>query len=425
MADRPEGDGGGGGGGSAPTEAPRLRLAILLVLGLGATVLLGVLLRPFLPALVTSAVLATLGYPVHRRIQRAVPQPDVAALITTTAIFFLVLLPTLALSVVLIDQLRQGAEWVRGVVESLTSPGGAVTRALDYVAGYLGVESPGLTRPVADQLSGLVGLLARRTFGFLSGLGGWLLQAAAALFTLFYFLRDADGLMRTVKWLVPLDEESTDHLVRRTRDVIYATVFGNVVVGIAQGGLGGLAFWVLGLPAAALWGTVMGILSLLPVVGPTFVWLPAGVILIAEGDVARGIVLLAVGSAVISTVDNYLRAVLIGGRAQLHSLLVFFSVLAGLFAFGAVGIFVGPVLFVIALSVLELARTAMDAAQGGPLVFPGAPGEGILGTGVFRDGSATAGNPGSTRPGRDRDPGRSRGTELPPSEVGPGEPGAG
>lgn len=343
----------------------RMRLVVLMALGGGAVVLLTLLLFPFLPALVTSAVLATLCYPAHRRLLQMVRQPDVAAFLTTTAVFFLVLLPTVGLSLVLIDQVRQGVEWLGNVVESLMAPGGLVTRGVDYLQGYLGVEAEEITGRVTEEMSGLVGLLARRTFSFLSGLGGWLLQAAAALFTLFYFLRDAEGLMGTVKWLIPLDPKTTDGLVEKTRDVIFATVLGNVAVAVVQGTLGGFAFWILGLPASALWGTVMGVLSLLPVVGPALVWIPAVLILLGEGEILRGLVLLVIGGGVISTVDNYLRAVLIGGRAHLHSLLVFFSVLAGLFAFGAVGIFVGPVLFVIALSLLEIARAALDPPRGG------------------------------------------------------------
>ena len=379
----------------------RARTVVVLLLGAAAAVLLTVLLFPFLPALVTSAVLATLGYPAHRKVLRWVRQQDIAAFVTTTAIFFLVLLPTIALSIILIDQIRQGVEWLAGVVEEITAPGGMMERMLAWVSANLGVETGGVGTPLTQELSGLLGLLARRTLSFLSGLGGWLLQAGAALFTLFYFLRDADGLVHTIRWLVPLDARTTDRLLLRTRDVIYATVYGNVVVAIVQGLLGGLAFWALGLPAAALWGSAMGILSLLPVVGPAFIWVPAGGILLAQGEVVRALVLLGVGTAVISTVDNYLRAVLIGDRAQLHSLVVFFSVLSGLFAFGAVGIFVGPVLFVLGFSMLELARAALDtgdearifvpsggeeaSGEGEPPIGEGLDSEGPVVSGIFRE----------------------------------------
>lgn len=386
-----EGSGGMSGGPPSGGEGPsRLRLGIALALGLAGTVLLGLLLYPFLPALVTSAVLATLFFPAHQRVRGWIGQRDVAALLSTTAVFFLVLVPAILVSVVLIDNVRQGVEWLRGVVESATAPGGWLTRAVELASTHLDIEAEEMTGQATDELSRLLGLLARRTFTFLSGLGGWLLQAGAALFTLFYFLRDGDGFMRTVKWLIPLDAATTDRLVLRTKDVIFATVWGNVAVAIVQGGLGGLAFWILGLPAAALWGSVMGVLSLLPVVGPMMVWLPGGLILLFQGEIVRGLLLLAFGGGIISTVDNYLRAVIIGERAEMHSLVVFFSVLAGLFAFGAVGIFVGPVVFVIAFSVIEVARVTLDAAEGSRIVAPGA---GDLSAGSAAPGGILGGTP--------------------------------
>lgn len=355
---------------------PRLRLTVLLLLGAAATILLGLLLFPFLPALVTSGVLATLSYPAHRKLRKSVKQEDFAAFLSTAAVFFLVLLPALGFSIVLINQIIQGVDWLAGVMEEVTAPGGPITAAWQSITARLGLEMPALGESLSDELSGLLGLLGTRTLQFLSGLGGWLLQAGAALFALFYFIRDGDGLMRRLTWLVPLDREETEYLIERTRNVIYATVYGNIVVAVVQGGLGGLVFWALGIPAAALWGTLMGILSLLPVVGPPIVWLPAVLILLGAGDVVRAVVLFALGAGVIGTVDNPLRAILIGDRAHLHSLVVFFSVLAGLFAFGAIGVIVGPVLFVIAFSLIEMARLALDIAEEERPLAEAAGGEG-------------------------------------------------
>lgn len=168
--------------------------------------------------------------------------------------------------------------------------------------------------------------------------------------------------MGTAKWLVPLEPEATDRLFRKARDVTYATVYGNVVVAVVQGLLGGLAFWLLDVPAAAVWGTVMGLLSLLPALSATLVWLPAGLISIAGGRTLAGLAMLAFGAVVVSTVDNVLRATLVSGRAQMHPLAVFFSVLGGLLVFGAVGLLVGPVLFALAITVVEMARTALEPA---------------------------------------------------------------
>lgn len=381
-----------GGGEEAPGPVPGgegTSHLVLLILAAGGVYLLGLLLAPFLPALVTSAVLAALVYPGHERVRRAVDPPSAAALLSTVVVFFLVLIPMLGVSLMLVNQLGTSVDWLAREAAELLGPGGRLRGWLEVAAGQVGVDPASVSVSLSEQLQQVVGTMAGRTLSFLSGLGGWLLQAGAALFTLFYLLRDGEKLVGAVQWLIPLEGPVSARLLRRARDVTYATVYGNVVVAVVQGALGGLAFWLVGLPAAALWGTLMGLLSLLPAVSAPLVWAPAAIILLAEGEVARGLGLLAFGALVISTVDNYLRAVLVSDRAHLHPLVVFFSVLGGLFAFGAVGLFVGPVLFVMALSVIEMARVAM-----------GPPGSGRppAGAGLLAEGALSVradGDPGS------------------------------
>lgn len=358
-------------GGSGAGERNWLQLVTLLGLALGALYLVGLLLAPFLPALVTSAIVAALVYPAYRRFEARVGYPNVAALLGTLVVFFLLLVPLVALSLILVDQVRFGVEWLAQQSAGLFASGGRIRGWLEAAAGYLGMDAQELTRQLSGQAQAVLSTLAGRTLNFLSGLAGWLLQGAVALFTLFYLLRDGARLADAIEWFVPLDSENTRRLVRRARDVTYATVYGHVAVAVVQGLLGGLIFWILGIPAAALWGTIMGVISLLPAIGPPLVWLPASAILIYTGELVDGLILLAFGAVVISTVDNFLRAVLVSGRAHLHPLVVFFSVLGGLFAFGAVGFFVGPVLFVLAVSVLEIARLALGPETAVPEVARG------------------------------------------------------
>lgn len=359
----------------------RGRLPVLLILAAAAVYLLVELLAPFLPALVTSAVLAVLVYPAYARLETWVTRRrtwlghrNVAAFTGTVAVFFLILIPLVGLSLVLAQEVARSAEWAVREAGRMLGPEGTLRDWVRAAGEFIGIDGAQLRASVTEQLEGGVSTLTARTLGFLSGLGGWLLQAGVALFSLFYLLRDADGIVRAVRWLVPLEKDETARLFRRSRDVIYATVYGNVVVAAVQGVLGGLAFWLVGLPAAVLWGTVMGVLSLLPVVSAPLVWGPAGAYLLATGRTLGGIFLIGFGALVIGTVDNYLRAIIVSERAQLHPLAVFLSVLGGLFLFGAAGLFLGPVLFVVALSLLEMARLALDADGPAALSPDGPPG---------------------------------------------------
>jgi predicted PurR-regulated permease PerM len=166
-------------------------------------------------------------------------------------------------------------------------------------------------------------------------------------------------MLNAAKSHVPLASGPTELLALRAKEVMFAAVFGHVFVALVQGLLGGLAFWVLGVPTPMVWGVLMSGLSLIPLVGPAFVWVPAGAVLIATGAPIRGVLLLAFGLFVISTVDNVIRAVLVSARARVHPLVVFFGVLGGILMFGAVGILVGPVLIVLAGALMEMARLSL------------------------------------------------------------------
>jgi predicted PurR-regulated permease PerM len=206
-------------------------------------------------------------------------------------------------------------------------------------------------------------LVVARVIAFLTGIPGILLQLGVALFVLFYLLRDGDEFMIAIRRMIPLDPARREEVLARASEITEAMVKGTVVVAIVQGTLGGITFRLLGLQGATLWGSIMGLLALIPMVGPAFVWLPTSIYLIFTGSVVRGIILAAVGALVIGTVDNFIRAIFVGGRARVHSLVVFLSVLGGVFVFGAPGIVVGPVLFVLGLIAIDMGRLAMEEAR--------------------------------------------------------------
>lgn len=342
------------------------RAYALLALAIGAGYVVAVMLWPFLPAIVTSATIAVLAYPVFRRTRDRFRHPAGAALLTTILIFFLVLVPAIGMALLLLEQMRLGIDWMAGGSGQMFSP---VATALEWIVGMaqrFGFDSTQLNAALSEQTRNLVSLLVERTLSLFTGLGGWILQAGVSLFTLHYLLRDGHLLLARIRWLLPLPPDLSDRLFRQAYEVTHATIYGNVLVAIVQGALGGLIFWVLGIGSPVVWGTVMGLLSVLPAVGAFLVWMPAAVVLLATGHVVKGVLLLAFGTFLISTVDNVLRAIFVGDRAEMHPLIVFFSVLGGLLVFGAVGVFVGPVLFVISLTLIEVARRSLDPSPASP-----------------------------------------------------------
>jgi predicted PurR-regulated permease PerM len=340
-------------------EVRILRVVVLLGFGSFAALLLGLMLWPFLPALVTSVVLVVLALPGHQKIRSVIRNDRFAAFLSTLAVVVVILLPIFGISIIALQDLGTGIAWLES---QLTSGFPVFGRAVAWLEGVLirvGLGDLNVQASLADRLADVPGLVVGRTFRVVSGVGGVALQVGVGLFTLFYLFRDGGRMLDAAKGLVPLPSGPTELLVRRTHEVIFAAVYGHVFVAMVQGLLGGLAFWALGIPTPAVWGVLMGALSLIPMIGPAFVWIPAGAVLIATGATLRGVLLLLFGLLVISTIDNVIRAILVSGRARVHPLVVFFGVLGGVLMFGAVGILVGPVLIVAAAALMEMARLSL------------------------------------------------------------------
>jgi predicted PurR-regulated permease PerM len=199
-----------------------------------------------------------------------------------------------------------------------------------------------------------------------------LLETLLILFFLFYFLRDQEPAMQRLRSLLPLTSGETDEFIAWQVDTVYATFYGTGLVGIIQGLLGGLMFWWLGLNAPVFWGIIMGILCILPIVGPSLVWGPAAILLALAGHWGKALILVAWGTLVIGLVGNLIYPILLGRRLRLHTLAVFISMVGGLVLFGACGFFVGPLVLAATLSLLSICkdRSSPASQQGLPVCRP-------------------------------------------------------
>jgi predicted PurR-regulated permease PerM len=176
-------------------------------------------------------------------------------------------------------------------------------------------------------------------------------------YLLFYFLRDRSLALDTVRNLSPLSQGEMDRLFSQIVDTVHATIFGIVVVAGVQGTLGGLIFWWLGLPTPLLWGLVMALLAMVPVLGAFIVWIPAAIFLALDGNWEKAIILVSWGGLVVSTIDNLLYPMLVGNRLKLHTVPAFISLVGGLAVFGPAGIVLGPMAVTVTRMLLEIWRT--------------------------------------------------------------------
>jgi len=337
-----------------------LWLLVLVTIGFGW------ILLPYAGAVFWGMVLAILFAPLYRRLMNATKRkPNVSALLALLVIIVMVLIPVALITASLVQQaagvytmvsaghIDVGAyfrqiigvlpDWVISVLErfQLTSLA-TIQQKLSAVAAQ------------ASQIAGRYALnVGRNTFDFLVSL-------TIMLYLLFFLLRDGDTLARRVRQAVPLSSRYKQRLFDNFTTVIRATVKGNVLVALAQGALGGIAFWFLGVQAPLLWAVVMAFLSLLPAVGAAIVWAPVAVYFMVSGSLVEGIGLAVYGVLVIGLVDNVLRPVLVGKDTKMPDYIVLLSTIGGMALFGLNGFVIGPVVAALFIAAWDLFASAPE-----------------------------------------------------------------
>lgn len=174
------------------------------------------------------------------------------------------------------------------------------------------------------------------------------------LYALFFFFRDGEKMIKRVMHLSPLGDTYENMLLDRFTSTIRATLKGTFIVGGVQGIIGGILFWVTGVPGAFVWAVVMTAVAILPGVGPVIVWIPAAVLMLVFGHTWQGLTIVAVGAGVIGTIDNLLRPMIVGKDIEMHPVIVLFSTLGGILIFGISGFIIGPVIAALYMAVVSI-----------------------------------------------------------------------
>jgi predicted PurR-regulated permease PerM len=335
------------------TDSPKERFQQLLfyALVLLMAYLAFLVLGPFLAPLAWAGVFAMMFHGVQAELQPKIG-PSKAALSTTIMAGILIVAPAVTLLSVFAREVPPFIDYLKSA--DLTSPD-RIERAWDVVRRHSPMGLP-------DDPTALIREGVQRTLAFLAPRAGAVVADAFAtlgslfvmLFALFFLLRDGEQIGRQVRELLPLPDRERDRLITETKDLVIASVGAGLLVAATQGAIGGLAFWLLGLGAPVIWGVVMAMCALIPVVGAALVWVPTALWLLMSGEVPRGVILAIVGVLFISMADNVLRPLLLAGRTSASGLVVFLGLLGGAAAFGFIGLVIGPIILVTAGNLIRV-----------------------------------------------------------------------
>lgn len=339
----------------------RITIIFLIAVSLFVLYLCFILFRPFLKPLFAAMIIAVVFFPVQARMLTLVRSPSLAALLSTLLVTLIIVVPAIMLGAAIYQEIEHLTEYLK--VKSDESGGwnpfiNKILETPSYWLARLGIDVAklDLRGRIASRLGEVSAFLLQEGQALVGNVISFIINTVITLFTLFFLFREGRSMRRRIAAVLPLDGEQTDKLFTGIYNTIMATVYGGLVVAAVQGALTGLALWIFNVPSPVLWGVVAAMFSLIPLVGSAAVWLPAAIYLLINGHWVQAVILIAWGAGVVGTVDNVLRPMLMAGRVQLHTLLIFFSVFGGVQVFGFIGLFAGPVIVAITMTVLSLLR---------------------------------------------------------------------
>ncbi len=335
--------------------------------------LCGLVLSPFLRVIGWSAVLAIAFFPIHQRLVRATGRVTLSAVICSVLVVFVILMPLLLLSGLAVNQFLA----LKGYLDARFSEGFSLSAieplrpVYEWVTARFDLVPGEIEAWITDHGAVIGRTMAEYSLAIAASLTNLVVSFIFIIFATFLLFRQGEPIVRRIPDLLPFERTRSEAMLNRIQDVIYASVYGVLVIALLQGALCAFMFWLLGVPSAALWGMVTVLTSLLPVVGAAAVWVPGTIYLVLAGSWVKAIALAVWGTLVISGVDNFLRPRLVGNRVGLSELVMFFALLGGLQVFGVLGIVLGPVLFAIAASILDVLHEGDTAlSDSSPRITP-------------------------------------------------------
>jgi len=330
---------------------------VLLLLVLFISALFLSMIRQFLMAIFLAGIFSALAYPLYKRLETWFRGLRVlASLCTLVLIVLVIILPLGGLMGVVTAQAIKVGQAVKPWVERQLSEPDAISnliQSLPYIDNIEPYRNQ-IFQKAGEMVGALSGFLIGRLQSVTYGTVNFLFMLFIMLYTMFFFLMDGDKLIHKMLYYLPLEDHDERRMLDKFTSVTRATLKGTAVIGVIQGVLGGVAFAVVGIPSAVFWGTIMAVLSFIPGIGSVLVWGPAVIILAVSGSFIKAIGLGIFCAAVVGSIDNFLRPVLVGKDTQMHELMILFGTLGGIIMFGVLGVIIGPIIAALFVTVWEI-----------------------------------------------------------------------
>lgn len=341
-----------------------------LVIGLSVTILL-----PFLSAILWGMTLSVLTYSWFEKSRRKYELiresnatglrqkcanfgDSIAAIKSTLMTLVVICLPFILIGGLAVAQISPALKEMQG------TPGFEITdridRSLDPLMNKIGLHQFHVKDWWAENSEELVRSLRQPASGIAKQAGMTIFTMIVALLSMFFFQRDGRALKQPFLEFSGIPSEVAEDILDKIQKTIKAVFAGSVMVALIQGAIMGITYAILGVPNSALLGFISVILCIVPLLGAPIIYIPVGLLFLAQGDLTKAAVVMGVGFLIVSQIDNLLKPYLIGNQVRLHPLAIFFFVLGGISLFGPIGLMVGPMILTLFLALVDYTRSLLN-----------------------------------------------------------------
>ena len=337
-------------------KAPKSQTILFFAIMLLVTIAFFYIMKPFIYAVFWAIILAGLFTPVYKKVEKKLISPTASATIVLILICFIFILPFVFIVSLL---LKESMDIYQGLSNDNSQINISLQKLVELIkhnpyTDSLHLDDAALTEKVTQLSKDVAGYIFENLKIYTQNTLQFIVQLGVMLYALFYFIRDGEKFLNSILRFLPLGQGRDRLLLAHFQKTANATLKVTLIIGGIQGILGGLLFLFTGIQGAILWGLVMIITAVIPVVGCALVWAPAGITMMITGNFWTGIFILAFGSLVISMVDHFLRPILLGKDVSMHPLFIFLSTMGGLIVFGFSGFIIGPIIMSLALAVWQM-----------------------------------------------------------------------
>ncbi len=326
------------------------------------------LMVPFFTPIAWAAILVIVFYPVYGWLSIRIKQSWLASLVACILIFIIIIGPAIYLLASLAGEAANAVQLVNETYKSgnlkeyITLNIPFLDAVKNKLTDYPQLADVDFETIIKDAVTTITKAIGSQATTVIANITKTFFYFLLMLFTMFFFFRDGDQSVEFLKKITPLKRDQVKILFLHMKEVIEGTMYGGLVIALIQGVLGGILFAIVGISSPVMWGSVMAFLAFIPVVGPSLIYIPAGIILLLSGSAVKGIIIIVVGLA-ISQIDNFLRPHLFSGKTEMHTLLLFFSIMGGIIIFGLLGIVLGPLITAVFLSLLKVFEVSINSDQ--------------------------------------------------------------